>query len=75
MYREGYVARVTKDETWYDAHGFHSDSGAGLFDDAGRLTGVMSGYRLWGNGQGFTFAVMFSYPLAFTAAQWQDIKN
>ena len=46
-----------------------------LIVDAGRLTGVLSGFRSWENGQGFTFAVIVAYPLAFTDAQWQEIRT
>jgi V8-like Glu-specific endopeptidase len=42
MYREGYVSRVGNGQLIVDATICKGDSGAGVFNDAGRLVGVVS---------------------------------
>ena len=48
VFRRGYVAKVVVDMfdnqvlLLYDLNGFHGDSGAGLFNDNGELTGVLT---------------------------------
>lgn len=74
VYREGYVARTDDKEIWLDARGFGGDSGSGLFDSAGRVTGVLTGVKSWANPSGLRFDMIVVYPLAFTAEQWREIR-
>ena len=62
VYREGYVTRVTAKEIWIDANLFGGDSGSGVFDDQGRLTGVVTGVRGWRDADGFMFWMAVVYP-------------
>lgn len=75
VYREGYVARTNGEETWLDARGFSGDSGSGLFDSAGRVTGVLTGIKSWKNLSGLRFDMIVVYPLAFTAEHWREIRT
>lgn len=63
VYRQGYVVRVTKDEVLIDAHAFGGDSGSGIFDDQGRLIGVLTGAKWWRNDIGLVFALVVMYPM------------
>ncbi len=63
VYREGYVSRVTANEVWIDAQVFGGDSGSGIFDSRGRLTGVLTGVHGWRDQAGFMFAMVVVYPL------------
>lgn len=42
VYRHGYVVKRTDKELYLDVNGFHGDSGAGIFDERGRLVGMVS---------------------------------
>lgn len=42
VYRRGYVVKRTDKELYLDVNGFHGDSGAGIFDERGRLVGMVS---------------------------------
>ncbi len=42
MYREGVVSKATTDDVLIDATICHGDSGAGIFDDAGEIVGVVT---------------------------------
>lgn len=74
MYREGYVSRVTDEETRYVMPGFGGDSGAGIWDSRGRLVGVVSAVRVWQTMTGMRFEVTVGWPLAFTADDWREIR-
>lgn len=54
VYREGRVAMIQPDGIVIDATICRGDSGSGLFDDKGRLVGVVSGMN---NTEGCTFMV------------------
>lgn len=45
LYRTGYVVRAWTDEILIDAQAFSGDSGSGVWDDRGRLIGVISSMR------------------------------
>lgn len=68
MYREGYIVRVDKERIYIDAQGWMGDSGAGLFNDRGRLVGVLSGVEGWELAH-FSFQLTVAYPLNFTPEQ------
>ena len=73
VYREGYVARVMPDQVWLDAQAFGGDSGGGVFDQSGRLVGVVSGSYVMQRGalrMQFTVAL----PLKFNAKDWLEIR-
>lgn len=42
VYREGYIAEITKDWILLDATICHGDSGAGVFNDRGERVGIIS---------------------------------
>ena len=67
VYREGYVVRARTDQVLIDAHGFGGDSGSGIFDDEGRLIGVLTGAMWWRSQDGLTFALVVMYPIALRA--------
>ena len=46
-----------------DAHAFGGDSGSGIFDDEGRLIGVLTGITWWRNSEGLTFGLVVMYPV------------
>lgn len=73
--RRGYVARVTADEIWMDAQAFGGDSGSGVFSRGGYLRMVLTGIRSWTDSYGNRMSVVVAFPLAFTAEQWQEIRN
>lgn len=58
VYRQGYVSRATSEGLIVDATICKGDSGAGLFTDAGRVVGVVSGMT---DLNGCTY--MIAYPL------------
>jgi V8-like Glu-specific endopeptidase len=62
VYREGYVARVTPQEIWIDAQLFGGDSGSGVYDEQGRVVGVITGVRGWRDAAGFSFSMAVVYP-------------
>jgi hypothetical protein len=69
VYREGYVTSYEHGEMVMDLNGFFGDSGAGIFDETGKLVGVMS-YLNHHHSAGLTFKLMGTYPLEFTALQY-----
>jgi hypothetical protein len=71
VYREGYVSRVRDNEVWLIIPGFGGDSGSALFDDSGRIIGVLSGARTWVDMRsGAVFTVVVALPVQFTDEQW-----
>jgi V8-like Glu-specific endopeptidase len=68
-YREGYVTSYVKGEMVMDVNGFFGDSGAGIFDESGKVAGVMS-YLGYHPHQGLVFKLMGAYPLEFTPLQY-----
>jgi hypothetical protein len=69
-YREGYVSSYHNGEMILDVNGFFGDSGAGIFDESGKLVGVMSslhGVRR----QGIIFKLMGVQALEFTPLQYE----
>lgn len=72
VYREGYVARVRADEVWLIIPGFGGDSGSALFDDRGRIVGVLSRARTWVDFRsGAVFTVIVALPVKFSEKQWK----
>ena len=72
VYREGYVSRVRDDEVWLVIPGFGGDSGSALFDDGGRIVGVLSGARTWvDHRSGAVFTVIVAMPVTFSEKQWK----
>ncbi len=69
VYREGYVTSYVRGSMVMDVNGFFGDSGAGIFDETGRVVGVMS-YIGVQQHSGMTFRLMGSYPLDFTPLQY-----
>lgn len=57
--RRGYVAKTTKDGTAVDAQVWKGDSGAGVFNDAGELVGVVSAM---GGPRNSSFVMMLMFP-------------
>jgi V8-like Glu-specific endopeptidase len=68
-YREGYVTSYVKGEMVMDVNGFFGDSGAGIFDESGKVAGVVS-YLTTNRREGMTFKLMGAYPLEFTPLQY-----
>lgn len=62
VYREGYVVRAQTSEVLIDARGFSGDSGAGIFDSAGRVVGVLTGSMTWVNGSS-RLELVVVYPM------------
>lgn len=72
VYREGYVSRVRGNEVWLIIPGFGGDSGSALFDDSGRIIGVLSSARTWVDVRsGAVFTVVVAMPVKFSKAQWE----
>lgn len=69
IYREGYVTSYHHSEMVIDVNGFFGDSGAGIFDESGKVVGVMS-YINWYRHEGITFRLMGAIPLEFTPLQY-----
>jgi hypothetical protein len=69
VYREGYVTSYHHSEMLMDVNGFFGDSGAGIFDESGKVVGVMS-YISPHRHDGLVFRLMGAYPLEFTALQY-----
>lgn len=66
FFRKGYVTGYDESgATYYDANGFQGDSGAGVFDEDGKLVGVVS--FVWTNT--VAFKMMGSFPMNFTKEQ------
>jgi S1-C subfamily serine protease len=59
IYREGVIVSVMSDGIVIDATICHGDSGAGVFDDAGELVGVVSAMT---DGNGCTFMLANPEP-------------
>lgn len=74
IYREGSVAGENSGHTLIDAQAYGGDSGSGLFDERGRVVGVLSGMRRWQNRQGFSMQLVVAFPLQFTAEQWRAVQ-
>lgn len=77
IYRQGTVAGSKKfpdlKATLYDLNGFFGDSGAGIFNQDGKLVGVISIlYQQVGDGY---MKTMGSFDLAFTDAQWEEATS
>lgn len=77
IYRQGTVAGYKKfpeaAATLYDLNGYFGDSGAGIFNQDGKLVGVISIiYQQVGDGY---MKTMGSFDLAFTDKQWQEAAN
>lgn len=60
--------------TMYDLNGFFGDSGSGIFDSEGRLTGVISIEFSQAYADAY-MKLMGSLPLAFTAKQWEEASK
>lgn len=75
VYRIGYVAKVDGEAIYIDGTSYRGDSGAGLFDNKGRLVGVLMGALLMGVGDMHTMQLTMAKPLAFTAAQWREVAQ
>ena len=70
VYREGYVTSYKHAAMMMDINGFFGDSGAGIFDDAGNVVGVLSFISAYPH-QGLTFTLMgAATPLEFTPLQY-----
>ena len=74
VYREVYVAQVTADEILYDGNSFAGDSGSGFMDAQGRVVGVLTGSKAYRTNSGFTFALVWSKRLRFSAAELRDMR-
>lgn len=74
QYRVGYVTGTHEGDTLIDAPVYGGDSGSGLYDDRGRLVGVVSGMRRWSTRQGFDMQLMVSHPLEFSAEDWRAVR-
>jgi hypothetical protein len=76
IYRRGYiVGPVVVDDKYIvllNANGAGGDSGAGVFNDAGQLVGVIS--LAWQDTQMVYLKFMGMQPLQFTAKQWAQIR-
>jgi Trypsin-like peptidase domain len=68
-YREGYVTSYHHGEMAMDVNGFFGDSGAGIFDESGKVVGVMSTINIHPR-QGLVFRLMGAKPLEFTPLQY-----
>lgn len=77
IYRIGYVAgvhRVQDDSvTLYQLPVFFGDSGSAIFDESGRIVGVLSGFHAMTD-EGTTMMLAVSEPMAFSPAQWARIR-
>ena len=75
MYREGYVSGVIilqgKAVTLVTINGAPGDSGAGVFDAHGRLSGVVS--IIYQSTRGGYIKFMGLFPITFTAKQWSGV--
>jgi S1-C subfamily serine protease len=69
VYREGYVTSYDRGDMVMDVNGFFGDSGAGVFDESGKVVGVVS-YMGVHQHQGVIFKLMGAYPLEFTPLQY-----
>jgi trypsin-like peptidase len=69
VYREGYVTSYHHGEMVIDVNGFFGDSGAGIFDEDGKVVGVMSSIEFHRH-QGLTFRLMGASELEFTPLQY-----
>jgi uncharacterized protein Usg len=68
-YREGYVTSYLHGDMLMDLNGFFGDSGAGIFDESGKVVGVVS-YLNYSRHDGLGFKLMGAYPLEFTPLQY-----
>ena len=74
QYREGYVTGFSEGMTLVSADVFGGDSGAGVFDERGRVVGVVSAMQRWQTHSGHQLQLMVMFPLEFTDKQWRDIR-
>lgn len=74
MYREGYVVRNNAEAVLIDAPGYKGDSGAGVFDEEGRVVAVISGAYVWGTPEGMRMQLAAALPLAFTRVQLDQVR-
>jgi trypsin-like peptidase len=69
VYREGCVTGYHHGDMVIDVNGFFGDSGAGIFDEDGKVVGVMSSIEFHRH-QGLTFRLMGASELEFTPLQY-----
>jgi hypothetical protein len=69
VYREGYITGYPHGEMQMDVNGFFGDSGSGIFDENGKVVGVMSFISPHAH-SGIIFKLMGAYPLEFTPLQY-----
>lgn len=68
LFRRGYVSGGTDFKVYYDANGYHGDSGAGIFNDRKELVAVVSCQASIE-----VFEMMCSFPFNFTAEQLASV--
>lgn len=75
IYRRGYVSIVTRDSVALTSNGWKGDSGAGIFDEYGRVMGIVS--ALYGTSTlgGPAFSLLLSYNWSFTPQDWNEISQ
>lgn len=71
LYESGTVAGTYKTDTLLNVPIFYGDSGAAVFDDTGRIVGVVSGVRVLA-GDGVYVAWGEVKPFMFTPSQWGE---
>lgn len=69
VYREGYVTSYKHSQMLMNVNGFFGDSGAGIFDEAGNIVGVVSYIEAIPHFH-LVFEMMGAYPLEFTPLQY-----
>lgn len=72
-YRRGYVSKNYELGVFLDVNGFHGDSGAGLFDERGRLVGMISTINGALNPSGLSIKFMQSFFFTYDRAKWSRI--
>lgn len=76
VYRQVTLAQVQDGELLIDCRCWKGDSGAGVFDEGGRLVGIFYGAYLdqhWIGAIQYTFP--YAYPLNFTKADYADARQ
>lgn len=74
VYREGVVVSMSDNDIQLQAPVFGGDSGAGVFDKTGRVVGVVTGYRMFRDGNGHSFSTTWLYPLRLDKNNWKAVK-
>ena len=74
IYREGVVSRIEEDEILVQAPVFGGDSGSGVFDETGRVVGVVTGYKIAWDQNGHSFTLTWLIPLRLNSANWKAVK-